>query len=155
MISLGLSAAGAGIGAYGAYQTSRSAKDAAEANARAANDAAKDAIERGDKDAAAARRNANQVVGAQRAAFSARGIDISEGTAADLIDQTDFFGQSDAATIRTNARKEAYNYRARAAGMSAQAAGEAPFLSAGTSLLGGAGAVSDKWMRYRGVGVGG
>ncbi len=127
----------------------------AESNAAAASDAAKSAIERGDKDAASARRNAGQVVGAQRAAFSARGIDISDGTAADLLDQTDFFGQSDAATIRTNARKEAYNYQARAAGLNAQASMESPFLSAGTSLLGSAGSVSDKWLRYTGKGVGG
>ena len=154
-ISLGLSAAGAVFGGLSAYQQSATAKATAKANAQQADMAAQDAIKRGDQQAADARRNANQVVGAQRAAFSARGIDIGEGTAADLIDQTDFFGQSDAVTARNNARKEAYTYRARAAGFNAQADAESPLLNTAGSLLGSAGAVSDKWLRYSGRGVGG
>lgn len=154
-ISLGLSAAGAALGGFTAYSQAASAKAAAKANAQQADMAAQDAIKRGDQQAADAQRNARQMVGAQRAAFSARGIDISDGTAASLIDQTDFFGQADAVTARNNARKEAYAYRARAAGFNAQADAESPLLSTAGSLLGSAGTVSDKWLRYSGRVAGG
>lgn len=154
-ISLGLSAAGAVLGGVSAYQQSATAKATAKYNAQQADVAAQDAIKRGDDEAARAQRNANQMVGAQRAAFSARGIDISDGTAASLIDQTDFFGQADAVTARNNAKKEAYAYRARAAGFNAQADAESPLLSTAGSLLGSAGNVADKWYRYTGRGVGG
>ena len=149
-ITLGLSAAGALAGAVGAYQTSRTAKATAQANADAAEQNAQDALARGDKDAAAVMRQSRAAVGAQRAAYSARGLDISEGTPADVIDQTDFFGQSDAATARTNARREARAYRAQGAGFQAEAGSLNPWLNSSGALLSGAGSVADKWYRFRG-----
>lgn len=154
-VNLGLSAAGALAGATSAYQGAQTAKSVAQANANTAEQNAQDAIRRGDKDAASVRRQSQQVVGAQRAALSARGLDVSEGTPADLIDQTDFFGQSDAATTRTNARREAFAYRSQQAGFQAESASASPWLSGGGALLGGAGSVADKWYRYSGKGVGG
>jgi hypothetical protein len=148
MVNLGLSAAGTLAGAASAYQGSRTAKAMAEQNAITAEQNAQDALARGEKDAQAVRRQGQQVVGAQRAAFSARGLDISEGTPADVIDQTDFFGQSDAATTRTNARREARAYRAQGGSFQAEAGTLNPWLQGGSALLGSMGTVASKWYRF-------
>jgi len=149
-VNLGLSAAGALAGAASSYQSTKLAKATAEANAAQAEQNAQDAITRGDKEAANVRRQSQSAVGAQRAAYSARGLDISEGTPADVIDQTDFFGQSDAATARTNARREAYAYRSQGAGFQAEAGTLNPWLNSSGALLSGSGSVADKWYRYGG-----
>lgn len=141
VINIGLAAAGG----LSAYQQSANAKSQAQANAATAEQNAQDATARGDKDAAAVRRQSQQAVGSQRAIYSARGLDISEGTPGDVIDQTDFFGQSDAATTRTNARKEAFAYRSQQAGFQAEATSQNPWLSGGGALLAGAGTVANRW----------
>lgn len=151
-VNLGLSAASGLAGAASAYQSARTQKAIAEANAATAEQNAQDALARGEKDAQAVRRQGQQVVGAQRAAYSARGLDISEGTPADVIDQTDFFGQSDAATARTNARREARTYRAQGSNFQAEAGTLNPWLQGGSALLGASGNVASKWYQYSGRG---
>lgn len=106
---------------------------------------AADAVYRGEEEAQRYTRDARRTVGAQRAAFSARGIDTDVGTAADLIDQTDFFGQTDAATARQNAAKDAWALRARGAGYGAEAAANSPGRAGALSLLGSAGSVASSW----------
>ena len=140
-----LTAASAAVGAAGAYQQSRNTKKVAEYNAGVAELEAQDARRRGDQKADAVRRAAGQQTGAARAALSAKGLDISEGSAADMIDQIDFFGQVDAVTAKQNAAKEAWNLRARKAGYQFEADAQRPGLMAATSLLGSAGTVSDRW----------
>lgn len=147
-VMLALSAGSAVMGAAGAYQQSAQAKAVAENNARTARIQAQDALKRGDQDAADAMRKARGLVGAQQAAYSARGLDISSGTPADVIEQTDFFGQADAATARTNARKEAWAYRNQAANFRAEANGENPRQAMTGSLLGGASRVADRWYNF-------
>lgn len=61
--------------------------------------------------AAAASRHQMQVrglIGSQRAALAAQGLDVSSGTALDLQDESAYFGELDAQTIRNNAAREAY-----------------------------------------------
>ena len=87
---------------------------------------------------------------AQRVNLAAKGLDLTYGTAADLQDQTDFFGQSDVATTRTNARKEAWARKSQAGGFQAEALSQQPWLAGGSTLLAGAGQVADKWYAYRG-----
>lgn len=149
-ISLALSAGSAVLGAAGAYQQSSMAKKVAEVNASTAEMNAQDAQRRGEQDAQRIARQGRQVQGQQRAALSARGIDIGEGTGADLIDQTDFFSLADQATARDNAAKEAWNYRAQRNSYQAQADAQKPGMAAFSSLLGSAGSVADKWYRFSG-----
>ena len=150
MISLGLSAAGAATSAIGAYQQAKVAGDVAARNAKLADLQAEDALRRGENEAAELRRRVAATKSAQRVSLAAKGLDLTYGTAADLQDQTDFFGESDVATVRTNARKEAWNRRAQSAGFQAEALSSRPWLSAGSTLLAGAGQVADKWYTYRG-----
>lgn len=149
-VQLGIAIAGAATSAQGQYQQAKVSARVAENNAIIANRQAEEAERVGEENAQAIRRRASQLTGQQRAAFSARGIDISEGTPADIIDQTDFFGQADAITARNNARKQAWGYRAQGANFAGQgaAATSSGYLSATGSLLGGASSVADKWKNY-------
>ena len=131
-----------------AYQQSVVAQKTAEANAKNAEIQAQDAQRRGEKDAIAIQQKGAAYKSAQRVNMAAKGLDLSYGTAADLQDQTDFFSQSDAATARTNAAKEAWSLRARKAGYQAEAMSNSPYMAAGGSLLGGAGQVADRWYRF-------
>lgn len=141
---------GAVVGASGVYKQSNEKKSVAEYNALIAEQQAVDATEQGEKDSQQARREANQMIGAQRAAFSARGVDISEGSAADLIDQTDFFGQMDQTTARKNAAKKAWNIRANKAGYQYEADNTNPSRNAGLSLLSSAGSVAGSYYGKKG-----
>lgn len=89
---------------------------------------ADDAIRRGDKDAAALIRKGDQVVGTQRAAFAANGVDVNYGSARDIQEQTMEISQADADRTKHNARMEAWGYKmaavqAAGAGRFAEAAG--------------------------------
>lgn len=148
--TLALSAGSAVAGAAGAYQQAQFSKEMANYNAGIAEMNAQDAIRRGNEEAMKVGRQGRQLGGTQRAVMAARGIDVGEGTAADILDQTDFFSLSDQNTVRNNAAREAWNYRARGAVDQAQADSTSPFMMAGASLLGSAGSVADRWYRYAG-----
>ena len=148
--TLALSAAGAATSVAGAYSQAKSAKQTASYNAQVAEVQAQDARTRGDEEASRVRRQNAQLAGAQRAGFSAKGIDFSDGSAADALDQTDFFSQIDQSTARDNAAKEAWNLRARKAGYEYEARAARPGQAAFTTLLSGASGVADKWTRYSG-----
>lgn len=150
MISLGLSAAGVATSAIGAYQQAKVAGEVAARNAKIADLQAEDALRRGENEAAELRRRVAATKSAQRVSLAAKGLDLTYGTAADLQDQTDFFGEYDVATVRTNARKEAWSRRSQSANFQAEALSQRPWLSAGSTLLAGAGQVADKWYTYRG-----
>jgi hypothetical protein len=82
--------------------------------------AAQDAERRGEKEAQDVRRKADGLKGTQRAMLAARGLDLGVGTAAEVVDQTDYLSILDQATARDNARKEAWQHRvAGAQGMAA------------------------------------
>lgn len=150
MVSLGLSAAGTGLSAVGAYNQARTGKAVAEANAQNAELQAQDALRRGEKDAQEIQRRAASFKSSQRVSLAAKGLDLGYGTAADLQDQTDFFSQQDVATARTNARKEAWNLRAQRNNYQMEAAASRPWMSSGGTLLAGAGQVASRWYGYRG-----
>ena len=149
-ISLGLSVAGSVASTAGAYQQTSMARKTAEHNAQVADIQAQDALRRGDEQAGIARRQAGIAVGQARAGYGARGVDIGAGTPGDVAAQLDFFGESDAATARMNAGREAWAYRNRAEGFRADASAANPLLASATTLLGSAAPVADKWYRYGG-----
>jgi hypothetical protein len=119
-----------------------------------AEQAAQDAERRGGENASTARRRGDQVLGAQRAAQAASGLDLSVGTAAELQDQTSFFTDIDQKTARDNAAREAWS--ARAQGANYRASGDAAAyqgnLGATGTLIGGASQVAGRWYQYGGSG---
>lgn len=150
-ISMIAMAAGTGLSAVSAIQQGKAAQQVARNNAQMAEYAAQDAQRRGEEEAAAIQRKGAALKSSQRVALASKGLDLTYGTAADLQDQTDFFTQTDAATARTNARREAWNFRARGQQELAQGefASRNANLTAAGSLLTGAGQVADKWYTYR------
>lgn len=139
--------AGTGLNVYGQYQQGQAAQDAAKYNAKMNEYAAQDASRRGEEEAAAIQRKASSLKSSQRVSLASRGLDIGYGTAQDLQDETDFFGQMDAATARSNAAQQAWNYRAQ--GKFARAQGSAAAyqanLGAAGTLLTTAGQLAGKW----------
>lgn len=151
-ISLAATVGSGVMGAVGAINQGKAAEATARNNATMAEQAAQDAQRRGEQDATEIQRRGASLKSSQRVSLAAKGLDLGYGTAADLQDQTDFFTQSDAATARTNAGKEAWSLRA--GGQQALAEGRAEKrnsqMAATGSLLGTAGSVAGKWYEYRG-----
>ena len=141
--------ASAGFQAYGAYQQSAAEKAAAKYNAAVANNQSADARRRGEEEAIRKQREARRLAGAQRTSFAARGIDISAGTAGDIIDETNFFGLTDATTARNNAAREAMGFTNEANLYRTQARNANPLAAAGVSLVGSAGSVAQSWDRFK------
>ncbi len=124
-------------------------------NQTTANTLAVDAETRGKAEEDRQRRKTALIMGTQQAALAAQGTDL-EGSPTDILGDTAAVGELDALTIRSNAAREAWGYRVKgveygnevalanarvgSSGLSA--------LGVGASLIGGAGAVADKWYRY-------
>lgn len=141
--------AGAAATAYGTYQQSQTTKKIASNNAVVAGYKAEDAVRRGDEETQRVQRLTNQLAGTQRNQLAAKGLDLGVGTPGDTLEQTDFFGQQDAATARLNGRREAWGARAGQSNYQAQANATNPGMNAGLTLLSSSGSVADKWYTYR------
>jgi len=153
---MGIGAVGS---AFGAYYSAQNAKNnlrfqaqMSEINARMAELGAKGELLRGEREVQSSKLKTAQVKGAQRASMAANGIDLGEGTAAQVLTTTDVMGEIDANTIASNAirsawgyRTQAQNYRGEAAVGRATASGINPLAAAGSSLIGDAGQVASSW----------
>ena len=153
-----LSGVGAGVQLYGALEEADAKKQQAEFqasqdrfNADISDIQAKDAIERGDVDANNLLNQARGVKGAQRAAAASSGVDVNSGSAAALVADTDQLSKFDVETIKSNAVREAFGYKAQAVQLRREAkmtvdAGERS--ARNTILTGGANALSSAGSIY-------
>lgn len=162
-IGTGLQIAGLAAGTFGSYQKSKAEKGAYEYqaavsknNATMAEWQAQDALQRGATAEQQSRLKTAQLQGSQRAALAARGVALDEGSALNILDDTDFMGGADVRTIRDNANKEAWGHRVQGANyesdssmLKARADAESPFGSAMSTLLTGGGTVAESWYRRR------
>jgi hypothetical protein len=160
---LGLQAFGAASSAVGSYNKAKSDKYAldyqakvAENNAIIAGWKASDAITRGQTDVARQQLKTRQLKGAQRASLAARGVDLGEGSALNILTDTDFMGAIDANQITDNAAKEAWAYRQEASNyssnaelISSQSKSINPLGSGFSTLLSGAGNVASSWYNLK------
>jgi len=115
---------------------------------------AQDAVDRGYVREQEHRNKVSNLKGRQRAVLAASGVEVDTGSALDILEDTAALGELDALTIRSNAEREAYDYKVagmndgaqadvnRMSGENALAAGN---MGARTSLLQGAGSVASKW----------
>lgn len=147
--------AAAGIAATSAYQQAKTNKQVAENNARTAEIKAQSDYADAQKQAIQVQQRGSVLEGSQRAAMSARGLDLSDGTPADILGQTSFFTQSDVATTRNNGARAAWADRAQESGFQLQADGQNPGLTLAGSLLGGGATllagnqtVASRWYQY-------
>ena len=126
--------------------SSRYSAQVADLNARMADRAAKDALERGKLEEQKQRQKTAQLIGTQTAAMAANGLDLTFGSPLDTLVDTATLGELDALTIRSNAYREerdisqqGANYRGQA-GVDRDAASSAltgGYLNAAGTLLGG------------------
>jgi hypothetical protein len=148
----GLSSAAVGVGSLSAASALGLGATVGRNNQIMAEYAAQDALRRGEEDAIKVRQQTDKLKGTQRASMAAKGLDLSEGTPAALIEQTDFFGAVDATTARDNAKRDAWS--ARTGGANARAQGDAAAkqgtLSAFSTLLGTGAQVAGKWYLHNG-----
>ena len=119
---------------------------------------AQDSIDRGSVKEKQHRIKVSQLKGTQRSVLAASGVVVDDGSALDILGDTAELGELDALTIRSNAEREAYDYKVagmnegaqaeinRISGQNAASAGRAKGM---TSLLSGAGSIADKWYKYK------
>lgn len=120
--------------AQGEYQ-----KQMFDMNAKLAELNSQDAIRRGDQTASTLRRENKKLMGSQRAALAAQGIDIDSGSALDIQNETSDLGYMDQITAKNNAWREAWGYKVESNNSLAQGnlAKSAANFSAYTSLATG------------------
>lgn len=113
--------AGIGMQAQGARMLSKSQAASMRANADVADvqaalddERAKDAVARGQQSIFAKRLTQAQVRGRQKAVMAAKGLSLGEGSAFDILEDTDYLSDVDVNTIQTDAEREAWGYRERA-----------------------------------------
>lgn len=91
-------------------------------NAGVADQQAADALVRGQEAESLQRSQTRGMIGSQRAALAASGVDVSDGSAADVQADTAMLGELDARAIRNNARREAWGYQVQATNYRSQGA---------------------------------
>lgn len=161
-LSATASLAGLGMSAMSAMQQSQAAKSAASYNAAVQNNnaiaaeyQAQDSYRRGESAVEDHLRKVAALRGKQTATLAANGVSLDEGSALNILTDTELFGEMDANTIRYNAAREAWGYKAQASNYTAQgelasmsAASQNPMLTGASSLLTGAGVIADRWYAY-------
>lgn len=165
-ISIIMSAASAVTGVVGSIQQSNAAKSQAEYQAAVARNnqiyaqrAADEAKQRGAAAEAKARMATKGLQGRQRAVLASNGLDVSDGSALDIQQDTAGLGEIDALTIRSNAEREAQGYLQQGSNFGGEAAlydararnaASSGMWSGATTILGGAGSVAQKWYQLKG-----
>jgi hypothetical protein len=121
-------------------------------NATIANWDASDAILQGQQKAQQSMQNTGSLTSTQRATMAANGLDLTQGSTANILASTKYQGELDANTIQANAARQAWGYANQAASDASNAqilSSSANRLSGSRSgfntLLGGAGNVASSW----------
>lgn len=137
---IALTAVTAGVSAMGAMSAANAEANAAKYNASIAERNAQIAKNKGIADEAAKRRETRRMLGKQRAAIGASGLQ-AVGTPLLALEETAALGELDALTIRDNANKDQTSYKmdANLSRMRAKSAKRAGTLRAAGALLGGVG----------------
>jgi len=167
--TLALTAAGAGVSAFGASESAHATANmyqykaaVAQANQQIAHQNALRAREVGDIDVQRAGLKGGQQLGQMTVDQGASGLALGSGSAA-LTRKSQLAGiQSNEGTIAADASQKAYGYEVDAMNYSAEGGldkmSASNALAAGqwqvaSSLLGGATGVADKWQKYSTAGV--
>lgn len=114
--------------------------DAQRRNALISEQAASQALQRGEEDAGRIQMQGDAVKGAQRAGYGRSGADVNSGSAARTQEDTAMLTELDKTTARNNAQREAWGLDKQAENMraSADATESAGWLALGGDIIGGA-----------------
>jgi hypothetical protein len=119
--SVGLNGAAAALTADGTRVVGRYNEARLKDNAKLFDQAAEDVLKKAEFQVDDIKRKTKQLVGAQRAAFAANGIEINDGSAADVQEDTFYWSEVDQQTARNNAFLESYGYKIQALNLRTQA----------------------------------
>ena len=127
--------------------------DMAALNAKAAENSAEAVLDAGNRQIAALTLRDGAIKSRQKAAMAANGIDLGEGSAAEVTASTDLMKEIDVNQWKVNAvqaasglRIQGVNYSGQPLMASAQASGLNPTMSATSSLLGNGALVASSWV---------
>lgn len=132
----------------------------AEENAKIANKNAATERQTGIEEARLQRMKTLQAVGSQQAAMAANGMDVTQGTSLDIIEDTAAMGELDALQIQTNYERKAQSYEAQAnnfnnqasmdviAGKNAYTAGQIKAVQTGLNGVSKTVGVASKWVGF-------
>ena len=132
----------------------------AEENAKIANKNAATERQTGIEEARLQRMKTLQAVGSQQAAMAANGMDVTQGTSLDIIEDTAAMGELDALQIQTNYERKAQSYEAQAnnfnnqasmdviAGKNAYTAGQIKATQTGLNGVSKTVGVASKWVGF-------
>lgn len=145
------SLSGTAMTAYSAVQQGKQKKAEGEYNARVSENNAKKAENRGVEKENQFRLQTAKLRKEQEAQFGAGNVQLDSGSAADILAETDMYGEVDALNIRANTADEVEGYgvdatNSRIRGRNDQKSSN---VSAFSSVLSGASAVSSKWYRNK------
>jgi len=157
---------GAANSAIGTYYNAKSQASSlahsaamAEINARISETGAQSALLSGVKEVGRLTLKGGQIKSAQKVALAANGVQMGEGSAAELVASTDLMIAIDANQIMANAVQSAWGHRTQGANYQAEALTKAaagssisPFGMATGSLLGSAGSVASQWYQFNKLG---
>lgn len=121
-IALGTTVAAGGYTAYTQRQQGKYNRKLADQNAEIQAEAAQDAVRRGKNEADKRRIQTAHIIGSQRAAQGASGVQINSGSPLDVQVGTAAVGEEEAILIESNAAREAYGFRV--SGFNAKAQGK-------------------------------
>lgn len=144
-----MQAAGTGVAAMGAYNQAQSQKAALENQAQIADWQASQAENVGQQQQAAAGLKAQALMGQQAANLAANGVQLGQGSAAEIMASSKFMSDRDQLTIRDNAMRTAWAYRTQADVERTMGSNISPITAGATSLLGGAAQVGASWNRWK------
>lgn len=148
----GINMIGTAVSAVAGYSAGQSAKATAQFNAHMMELEAKDTIDRGEQASAEIERQGRGMVGEQRATLAAQGIDVNDGTAAQLQADTVRTTLDTVRRTRTDAAMQAWGLRINAKSVrraGAMAARAATFGAAGGIIAGGAQSAAMGYKAYR------
>ena len=150
-VGTALSLASTLLGGVSAYQQGQAQSKAAIIQQQQDQLRARDALERGEAESDRHRLAAARAQGEQKARAAAAGVDISTGSALDLLDDSAFIAEQDAFTIRKNATRSSDGYLVSAAnaGTAATAARRQGLFDAGGTVLTGASRVASRWQAFQ------
>jgi hypothetical protein len=105
---------GSAVSAVGQYQAGKTQERIALRNQELAEQAAADAVERGNLEEEKHRLQVGALVAKQRALIASAGVEIGTGSPIDIFADTAAKGELDILTIRNNARREAWGLKGQA-----------------------------------------
>lgn len=159
--SIGSSILGTGISALGSLSNSKALNyqsQVARNNQIISEQNARFEEQKGVIDEQTMRLKTAQGIGQELAQAGASGLDVNSGSKLDVRRSLQSVGDLDALTIRSNAQKSAFNYRAQGANFGAEAklkssAARFAMLDPASTILSGATSVADKWLTYKAQGI--